>query len=56
MIENNMRRALTISNGDFSIFVTKPLSLVFLIVAVSWLIVPIFMQMRGKNVLINEQA
>ena len=33
MIENNMRRALTISNGEFSIFFTKPLSLVFIIAA-----------------------
>lgn len=55
MIENNMRRALTISNGHFSIFVSKPLSLVFLIVAVSWLLIPIFMKMRGKNVIINEE-
>jgi len=55
MIENNMRRALTISNGDFSIFVSKPLSLVFLIFAVSWLLIPIFMKMRGKNVIINEE-
>ncbi|MEK5230961.1 tripartite tricarboxylate transporter permease [Lysinibacillus sp. FSL K6-0232] len=56
MIENNMRRALTISNGDFSIFVTKPLSLIFLIVAISWLLIPLIMKMRGKNVLINEEG
>ncbi|MCS1391667.1 tripartite tricarboxylate transporter permease [Lysinibacillus boronitolerans] len=56
MIENNMRRALTISNGDFSIFVSKPLSLTFLVVAISWLLIPLFMKMRGKNVLINEEG
>lgn len=56
MIENNMRRALTISNGDFSIFITKPLSLLFLVVAISWLLIPLIMKIRGKNVLINEEG
>ena len=56
MIENNMRRALTISNGDFSIFVTKPLSLIFLIVAVLWILIPLLLKLRGKNVIINEEG
>lgn len=55
MIENNMRRALTISNGDFSIFISKPLSLIFLIVAVAWILIPLIMKMKGKNVVINEE-
>ncbi|MGM9920229.1 MAG: tripartite tricarboxylate transporter permease [Bhargavaea sp.] len=55
MIENNMRRALTISNGDFSIFVTKPLSLVFLIAAAAWLLIPLILKMRGKSVIVNEE-
>ena len=37
MIENNMRRALTSSEGDFSIFVTSPVSLLFLIIAALWI-------------------
>lgn len=56
MIENNMRRALTISNGEYSIFVAKPLSLVFLIIAVLWILIPILMKLRGKNVIINEEG
>ncbi|QJC54039.1 tripartite tricarboxylate transporter permease [Paenibacillus albicereus] len=56
MIENNMRRALTASNGDFSIFLTKPISLAFLVVAALWLLVPLLLKMRGKKVLINEEA
>lgn len=36
MIENNMRRALTISDGDYSLFFTRPLSLTFLIVTALW--------------------
>lgn len=55
MIENNMRRALTISNGDFSIFVSKPLSLVFILAAVAWLVVPLIMKLKGRNVIINEE-
>jgi putative tricarboxylic transport membrane protein len=55
MIENNMRRALTISNGDFSIFVTKPLSLAFIIAAVAWLVVPLLMKLKGRNVIVNDE-
>ncbi|MGF9917627.1 tripartite tricarboxylate transporter permease [Paenibacillus ehimensis] len=56
MIENNMRRALTISSGDFSIFVMKPVSLIFLIIAVLWLAIPFVMKLRGKKVIVNEEA
>jgi putative tricarboxylic transport membrane protein len=55
MIENNMRRALTISNGDFLIFVTKPLSLAFIIIAVLWLVIPLLMKLKGRNVIVNEE-
>ncbi|EKN67893.1 tripartite tricarboxylate transporter permease [Schinkia azotoformans] len=56
MIENNMRRALTISNGDFMIFLQKPLSLSFLIIAVLWMVIPMILKMRGKSVIINEEG
>ncbi|MEK9197625.1 tripartite tricarboxylate transporter permease [Ureibacillus sp. 179-F W5.1 NHS] len=55
MIENNMRRALTISNGDWSIFVTSPLSLVFLIIAAAWIIVPLILKVTGRKVIVNEE-
>jgi len=55
MIENNMRRALTISNGDFSIFVMKPMSLVFILAAVAWLIIPLILKLKGRNVVINDE-
>ena len=55
MIENNMRRALTISNGDFSIFVTKPLSLIFIIAAAAWLLVPLLLKLKGRKIIINEE-
>ncbi len=56
MIENNMRRALTISNGEFSIFFTKPLSLVFIIVAAAWLLIPMLLKLKGKAVIIEDEG
>ncbi|GGA49819.1 hypothetical protein GCM10007416_23710 [Kroppenstedtia guangzhouensis] len=46
MIENNMRRALTGSNGDWLIFLQKPISLTFLIASLLLLVVPLLLQMR----------
>lgn len=56
MIENNMRRALTQSNGDFMIFLHSPLSLSFLIIAALWMLIPIILKMRGRSVIINEEG
>lgn len=56
MIENNMRRALTISNGDFLIFLQKPVSLAFLIIAFLWMTIPLLMKKRGKQVIVNEEG
>jgi putative tricarboxylic transport membrane protein len=56
MIENNMRRALTASNGDFSIFITKPVSALFLTGALLWLVIPLLLKLRGKKVIINEEV
>ncbi|KJE28856.1 tripartite tricarboxylate transporter permease [Geobacillus thermoleovorans] len=54
MIENNMRRALTASNGDYLVFFEKPISLVLLMIALLWIAVPFVMKLRGKTVIINE--
>ncbi|MFB7639453.1 tripartite tricarboxylate transporter permease [Peribacillus butanolivorans] len=56
MIENNMRRALTISDGDYSLFFTRPLSLTFLIVTALWLLIPLLLKKRGKDVVINIEG
>lgn len=56
MIENNMRRALTTSNGDYMIFLQKPVSFVFLLIAVLWMVIPLILKMRGRSVIINEEA
>lgn len=54
MIENNMRRALTASNGDFMVFFEKPISLVLLIIAFLWIVVPFIMKLKGKSIIVNE--
>ncbi|MCD7034281.1 tripartite tricarboxylate transporter permease [Metabacillus sp. GX 13764] len=41
MIEQSFRQAMTISNADLSIFVTRPVSLIFLILAVAVLFFPL---------------
>ncbi|MCM3005992.1 tripartite tricarboxylate transporter permease [Priestia koreensis] len=56
MIENNLRRALTISNGDYGVFFTRPISLVFLIITVLWLAIPMLLKKRGKDVVINVEG
>ncbi|WP_126428121.1 tripartite tricarboxylate transporter permease [Brevibacillus marinus] len=54
MIEYNLRRALTISNGDWLIFLEKPLSALFLAIAAAWVLVPVILKRKGKNVLVDE--
>ncbi|WP_096550088.1 tripartite tricarboxylate transporter permease [Ureibacillus thermosphaericus] len=56
MMESNMRRALTISNGDYSVFIKEPFSLAFLIIALLWIFIPLLLKMRGKNVVISDEG
>ncbi|WP_126425387.1 tripartite tricarboxylate transporter permease [Brevibacillus marinus] len=56
MVENNLRRALTMSNNDVTIFLREPLSLTFLVIGLLWLIVPLLMKWKGKKVIISEEA
>jgi putative tricarboxylic transport membrane protein len=45
-LETSLRRSLIMSEGDFSIFILRPISLGFLILAILLLIVPIFTQRK----------
>ncbi|WP_160719206.1 tripartite tricarboxylate transporter permease [Bacillus sp. USDA818B3_A] len=56
MVENNLRRALTISNGDYGVFFTRPISLLFLLITALWLVIPFMMKRRGKDVIINVEG
>ncbi|MBD1382823.1 tripartite tricarboxylate transporter permease [Metabacillus arenae] len=55
MIENNMRRALTSSNGDFTVFVTSPISLLFLLFGLLWILIPLILKWTGRKVIVNEE-
>ena len=54
LIENNLRRAVNLYNGDYSRFLTDPISLIFLVIAFLWIAVPQIMKLRGKEVLVEE--
>jgi putative tricarboxylic transport membrane protein len=49
MAESNLRRALTLSQGDPSILVTRPISLLFLVLTVASFLWPLFNWWRGKS-------
>ncbi|WP_392392252.1 tripartite tricarboxylate transporter permease [Oceanobacillus jeddahense] len=53
MIENNLRRALTISNGDYMVFLTTPISAVLLFLSIIMLAAPLISKSILKN--INKQ-
>jgi putative tricarboxylic transport membrane protein len=52
MMENNLRKSLIMSQGDFSIFLTRPLAAASLILALILLISPLipwFKQEKGRS-------
>ncbi len=51
MLEENFRESLMLSRGDFSTFISRPISLAFLIVAALLLIIPIITQRKKLSTL-----
>jgi putative tricarboxylic transport membrane protein len=49
LMENNLRKSLIMSQGDFSIFFTRPLAAASLVVALFLLISPLIPRMRKKR-------
>jgi TctA family transporter len=49
MMEENLRRALLLSRGDWSVFVTRPLSASLLAVAVLMLVVVLLPSIKSKR-------
>ena len=49
MVENNLRKSLIISQGDFWIFLDRPISLTCLIIAAIMLIAPLLPALRAKR-------
>ena len=50
ILEENFRRALMVSNGDYSIFVTQPISLGLLVLAVVSLFSPMLLRWLARPV------
>ena len=49
MLENNLRKGLILSEGNFDIFVTRPISLACLAVAALLLVAPLLPALRKKR-------
>jgi putative tricarboxylic transport membrane protein len=49
LMEENLRRALLISRGDWSVFLTRPLSAVLLAVAAFLLVLTLLPMLRAKR-------
>jgi putative tricarboxylic transport membrane protein len=49
MLENNLRKALILSQGDLSTFLSRPISAVCLALAAMLLIVPLLPALRRKR-------
>lgn len=49
MIDENFRRTLTVSNGNFSVFVTRPISLIFFIIILIMIAMQIKSSVKNKK-------
>ncbi len=49
IFESSLRQSLTISHGSFDIFMTRPISLSLLVVAVLFLVLPVLASIIGKR-------
>src|SRR3546814_20633399 len=56
MLEENFRRALVLSEGDFSVFVREPISATFLALAVLILVLSALPRGRQRRSLIAEEC
>ncbi len=54
MLEIALRQSLTISNGSFSIFVTRPISVIGIIISFLLVVSPFFPGLRRKRMAIKE--
>jgi putative tricarboxylic transport membrane protein len=48
MMEQALRRSLALSNGDWSIFIDRPITLTILIISFAFVAIPILLQLRRK--------
>ncbi|MEQ6388039.1 tripartite tricarboxylate transporter permease [Bacillaceae bacterium S4-13-58] len=50
MLEQNYRRALILSENDYSIFVSSPISIIFVVLSIGLLVVPRLQKMKKRKV------
>jgi putative tricarboxylic transport membrane protein len=55
LLENNLRKSLLMSQGDFSIFFTRPLAAAFLILSIFLLVSPLIPSFRKKRKVIPKE-
>jgi putative tricarboxylic transport membrane protein len=49
MLESDLRKSLIMSNGSFSIFMTRPISAAFLLLAIILIALPAFLWLIGRK-------
>jgi len=56
LAEQQLRRALAISQGDVSVLVTSPISAVLLALALAAVLIPIVLRLRGRGKVLSQLA
>jgi TctA family transporter len=56
MLEENLRRALVLSRGDYTVFVTRPISLVMILMAVGLLVLMVVPAIRAKREAVFQES
>ncbi|MNL60537.1 hypothetical protein D3C87_1843550 [compost metagenome] len=56
LAEQQLRRALSISQGDFTVLFTSPIAAVLLLLAATALILPLVLRMRGRGDVLTQMA
>ena len=56
LAEQQLRRALAISQGDFTVLVTSPIAAVLLTIALLALVVPLVLRARGRGQVLSQMA
>jgi putative tricarboxylic transport membrane protein len=56
LAEQQLRRALAISQGDVTVLFTSPISAVLLVIAAAALIVPLILRARGRGETLSQLA
>ncbi|MNW05970.1 hypothetical protein D3C71_2022990 [compost metagenome] len=54
VMEQSLGQSLIMSNGSYSILLSRPISLTLLILAVIWVATPIVLKITGRKVIVVE--